>query len=214
MTYLLVISLWPWPPYRFIVPILPFLAPYLLLAIRMLLKRLSFLSGNRWLLLTGLSVLVAANVVFVHSYGVNNRYTSYPSLSGEQVFWSSYEEIFMWLTKNSEPDDVIASGRDTMIYLYTGRPAFLPFVLNPVCMFYGGNCSAIGSGEDLINILGALRPRYLLDVPMPGFSAEKPFSDLVHNLLVDRPGWLKQVYVGSDPRFVIFEIQWHVKPSD
>ena len=213
ISYMFIVCLWPWPPYRFLVPVLPLLLIYMLCAIREMVRRLSSMPGYNSLLVLGLTVLVTINLVLVYRAGQVKRNTGYPylatyvTLNEPLVSWSSYENVFEWLDKHCQPDDVIASGLDSMIYIYTGRRAFRPFIADPTSMFYGLDHPATGTVQDLIQILKVGKPRYLVHTPMPGFSEEKPFTKLLNRLLANRPDWLKPVYIGDDQRFVIYEVQ-------
>ena len=59
----------------------------------------------------------------------------------------------------------------------------------------------------LIRILKDYQPKYLIQTPMPGFSEEKPFAEIINETLIKYPGLLKTVFVGEDKRFLIYEIQ-------
>jgi hypothetical protein len=62
----------------------------------------------------------------------------------------------------------------------------------------------------LIRILKDYQPKYLVQTPMPIFSEEKPFSQIINETLIKYPGLLKTVYVGVDKRFLIYQIQPHL----
>jgi hypothetical protein len=197
------------------VPILPLLLAYLLRMIWLLLQRLRFVPRYRYLLVFGLAVLVTANLVLVYRCSKVRQYIGYPydKLEEPTVFWSSYEDIFGWLTKYGQPDDVIASGFDSMIYIYTGRRAFRPYVADPMSMFYGLDHPTTGTVQDLIQTLEACKPRYLVYTPMPGSIEEKPFNKVLNQLLANRPDLLKPVYIGDDERFVIYELASQMKKT-
>jgi hypothetical protein len=213
--YLFVTCLWPWSPFRFLVPILPLLLAYLLRAIWVMLQGLSFPPRHRYLLAVGLTVLVTANLVLVYRGGQVRHDTSYPydRLQDPPVCWSSYKGIFEWLAKHCQPDDVIASGLDSMVYLYTGCRAFRPYIADPMSMFYGLDRPTTGTEQDLIQILKAGKPRYLVHTPVPGVIEAKPFTKVLNRLLVNQPGWLQPVYVGDDQRFVVYELQSQMEPA-
>jgi hypothetical protein len=207
--YIFVVCLWPWPPYRFLIPVMPLLLVYLVRGISAILRPLSSLPSYRYAVLAGISALVAANLLLLNNYGRVNHSTGFPSngLSGTRVAWSSYQKVFAWITEHSKSDEVIASGLDTMLYLYTGRRSFRPFVARPTALFYGEDNPALGTLKDLEQLLKIYNPRYLVHTPMPGFSEEKPFAELLKQVISKRPALLKPVYVGEDKRFVVFEIQ-------
>jgi hypothetical protein len=208
MSYLLIIILWPWPPNRFIVPILPFIIPNLLHGIWVILRRLSSLNSFKSFNVVAISILLAGNLIFVYLQSKVNQHTGYPlpALSEAKVSWVAYEGIFKWLQENSQPDDVISSGMDSMMYLYTGRRAVRAFVSNSLSLYYGQNSPGTGTIEDLYQIFKTYKPKYLVHTPMPGYGEEKPFAELLDKLRKKNPTWLNAVYVGEDPRFIIFEV--------
>lgn len=122
------------------------------------------------------------------------------------VSWSSYERIFDWLRTNTRVDDVVASGLDTMIYLYTGRQGFRPFQHKPLSMFYGQDSPALGTIEELMQFLDTYHAKYLVHFPMPRFAEEKPSAELIEKVRIQHPDMLKIIYTDIDERFKIFEV--------
>jgi hypothetical protein len=159
----------------------------------------------------GLIILVGANAFSIYRNGQIRLSTGYVSTRATDneplVHWSSFENIFEWLKKHSEPTDVIASPLDSMIYLYTGRRAFRPYDANPVAVFYLQGCPAVGTPEDFIHVLEVFRPKYLAEIPVPGSATKRAFTEFLDRFLVTQPEWLKPVYIDHDPRFVIYEVQ-------
>jgi hypothetical protein len=109
------------------------------------------------------------------------------------------------LQTQSQPDDVIASMEDPMIFLYTGRRAIRPFKITPGLLGYGDDLAAYGSAEDLFNTLRAYKVRYLVKVPIFAFDQDI-INGLISAVQKQYPGSLKQVYLGRDKRFEIFEL--------
>jgi hypothetical protein len=160
--YLCVIIVWPWPPQRFIIPILPFLLSFLFRGIWEMGQKYRFLSNRKLLVTISLIVLLGVNLTLVYQAGKTSRAMGYPYPSSlkEPISWSSYEAIFHWIKNNTQPDDIIASGLDSMVYLYTGRLAFRPFAMNPLALFYFQDTPP-WTMDNLINILRDYQPKYL-----------------------------------------------------
>ena len=152
---------------------------------------------------------MVSNLALLNKNSQIKYLTHFPSncIAGSQVSWSSYKKVFTWVAEHTEPDDVIASGLDTMIYLYTGRKAIRPFVVRPTAMFYGEEGETLGSLKNLEQFFSIYRPRYLVHTPMPLFSEERPFAELIERAISKTPDLLTPVYVGEDNRFVIFQIR-------
>jgi hypothetical protein len=213
--YLLVVLIWPWPPLRFLIPVLPFLLGYLLNWVRNQLPRLAFLASPNVLGSIALSILLSFNIALVHQRIAASSSMHYPFLKhmDHPVSWSSYQKIFQWIIANTEAQDVIASGLDTMIYLYTNRCAFRPYVGRPVSLFYMENGPPLGSVEEIIRCIKVYGTRYLVHTPMPGFGEEGPINDFVDRVQKQYPDWLKTVYLGDDKRFVVFKLQSDHEPK-
>ena len=207
--YLLVVCMWPWPPYRFTLPIMPFFLAYMLRGMSRILRSFSSLPAYRGIVLLVVGGLMVSNLALLNRYSQIKHLTHFPSngIAGSQVSWSSYKKVFTWIAEHTEPDDVIASGFDTMIYLYTGRKAIRPFVVRPTAMFYGEEEEILGSLKNLEQFFSIYNPRYLVHTPMPLFSEERPFAELIERAISKTPALLTPVYVGEDNRFVIFQIR-------
>lgn len=207
--YLLVVCMWPWPPYRFTLPIMPFFLAYMLRGMSRILRSFSSLPAYRGIVLLVVGGLMVSNLALLNRYSQIKHLTHFPSngIASSQVSWSSYKKVFTWIAEHTEPDDVIASGLDTMIYLYTGRKAIRPFVARPTAMFYGEEEEILGSLKNLEQFFRIYNPRYLVHTPMPLFSEERPFAELIERAISKTPALLTPVYVGEDNRFVIFQIR-------
>lgn len=212
--YFGVVLLWPWHPGRFIMPVLPFLLAYVLSVFWQSIPERSY----RWwrkLLFAGLGVFLTANLTLVcySGYICNSKCYPYTWYLKEPLRWSSYEKIFEWLNTHTRPSDVIASGLDSMIYLYTGRVAFRPYIVHPVSLFYGEDSPPLGELQDFCKIMRGYKPRYLVQTAMPGFGEEKPLNELIEKVRTKYPDWLKPVYSGADSHFIIYELQPDLEPA-
>jgi hypothetical protein len=214
ISYIGIILFWPWPPDRFIIIILPFLIGHLVLGIDTIFERLGFKNIFRAAGAVIMIILVTTNLFIVYQNIEDQKRTGYPQIISQasmedSVYWASYEDIFNWVKEHSSPNDVIASGLDSMVYLYTGRQSFRPYVANFISVFYNGNYPAVGTVDEFHRILATYKPKYLIDTPMPGFPEEKYFHTLLQHFLNRYPNALRPVYMGQDTRFKIYEINFH-----
>jgi hypothetical protein len=212
--YLLLILVWSWPPQRFLVPILPFLAVFLVAGAASLLRRLSSSMYFTLVATPCLTMLVLANVTLLARHAEQTNRTGYPlrRASDTPVEWAPYERSLAWLQQNSTPDDIVASSLDSMVSLYTGRAAFRPFVYNPDRLFYADGPPRLMTVSELVANLKHYRPRYLVHTPAPGFAEEKLFDNVLAKLREQYPGWLVVAYRDDDPRFVVFELDASTEP--
>ena len=204
ISYLLLILLWPWPPYRFLVPILPFLLGYFFEGVSGFCQRGKI---RTWYLLSVGLLLIATNCAVLAKYGHEARKFGYPyiTLAQHPASWASYKDVFVWLKTNSLPEDVIASMEDPMIFLYTGRRAIRPFKISPGLLGYGDDLKSYGTAEELWETLKAYEVRYLVKLPILAFDQAR-IDGLISEVQKRYPGSLQQVYTGEDSRFAIFEL--------
>jgi hypothetical protein len=204
ISYPLIILLWPWPPYRFLVPILPFLLGYFFEGVSSFFQRWKI---RIWYLLPVGLLLVATNLTVLSWYVQDVRKFGYPyiALAQNPAAWASYKDIFAWLKANTQPEDVIASMEDPMIFLYAGRWAIRPFKITPGLLGYGDDLQTYGSPEDLFETLKAYEVRYLVKFPVFAFDQAR-IDALISQVQTRYPHSLKPVYTGKDKRFVIFEL--------
>jgi hypothetical protein len=209
VAYGLVIVFWPWPPLRFILPLLPFFLVYFFKGLKLLLPRAAQGTGLRFLASILLTLCIGSNLWLLSQHAAVNSGTGYPAngIFNRNAPWAAYERVFAWIKDHSHPEDVMASGLDTMIYLYTDRRAIRPFSARPTALFYGDDGPKLGTATELERLLSAYKVRYLIQTPMPGFSEEKPLAELLEQAQKLRPGWLGPAYKDSDPRFVVYEVK-------
>ncbi len=214
LAYLVLALTWPWPPNRFLIPLLPILLAFLGDGVRKLLNCLPLWKRSLWPALVLGGLLVFTNLLAVQRVYQNYRQSHYPVLVSkvESLNWQSYQEIFAWIKQNTRPGEVIAYGLDSMLYLYTGRQAFRPFLIKPEVLFYGAKSNP-GDLREFRNFLEVYRPGYLLKTPLPDFSEAKPFANLLREVHERHPGWLTPVFQGQDGRFRIYRIHYDLAPK-
>lgn len=206
--YLLLVSFWPWPPDRFMIPILPLLIGYTLLGVTLLLKHRESQRSWRFAGMAALCLVLAANMICLSRYRSLSHRTGFPQnrLVSDPVRWGAYQRQFDWLRVHTATETVIATEMDPMFYLYTARRGFRPFVSRPGAMFYGSHEPLIGTVDELVAALQSHRPQYVVVTPMQFF--DEPFVRLVQQLRRRHPDWLEPVYRdSSDPRFAIFQVR-------
>src|SRR5262249_14955195 len=110
--YLALICVWPWPPDRFLAPVLPFLAAMLVDGALSLGARLHVSRPAAVVTVVAVVAAIASNGSLVLRYSAESRESGYPyfALPDEPVQWSSFQTAFAWLHEHTRPDDVIAAG--------------------------------------------------------------------------------------------------------
>lgn len=216
LAYVAMICLWPWPPWRFFVPVLPFMIVYISDAYGDIARRFLPNGRHRYLMASVAGGVLALNLAFDVTAGRASRRFGYPyhfapgviDQSSPPVSWIGFEDMFRWVRSHVGPTDVVASGLDTMLSLYAGRPAFRPWVHRPESLFYGSPLAKTGTPDEFLAILKNHGARYLVTFPMENFSEARSFDELVQRVLEEHPGVLTAAYQGADPRFTAYEIRW------
>jgi hypothetical protein len=209
--YFLIICVWPWPPGRFLIPILPFIIVYFFKVLGFVLRKFLSYNSVKLIQISIFSSLIILNLFQISDAIKSQADTHYPyGDSSNNVKWEGFERIFYWIKQNTMQNDIVAYGLDTMNYLYTGRSGIRPFLGRPTSLFYGEKYPATGTIEDLCSILECYRPTYLVESPMPGFSEEKPFNKLINDFSKIYQNCIIPVYVDEDNRFKIYKINYEL----
>jgi hypothetical protein len=200
--YVGLILLWPWPPGRFLVPLIPLLLVFLVRGINRTAMTLPRFARNSLL-----AVLVAAatlsNLAVLRADVVSTRrsgYPAYPRIKHDLPTWNHFEQLFRWVRQHSSANDVLASGLDSMLFLYTDRQAIRPFEPRPMAMFYGDSGQRVGSVEQFVRALRQHHVKFFVRLPMYNFAEEEPLDRLVTETMRKLPGCLKEAYSLSDDR--------------
>lgn len=208
LAYMTLVVLWPWPPLRFLVPIALLstagLAALANEGVSLLPRR-----GRLVVMVLMTTAVVASNLSALRADIALVRKTGYPQpMSDRPVFWRDYEHTFEWIRTNSDRSDVVASGLDSMLYLYTGRQGIRPFEPAPMALIYSVETEPLGSPDTLVSVLLGQRARFLVRLPMPTFVEEPHLNRLIDRVRADRPGCLHERYRNlPDHRFVVYEVR-------
>jgi hypothetical protein len=213
IAYAALTLVWPWPPPRFLIPLLPFLVAASLDAATHAISGLPR-GVNLAVRATGVGILGLAlgmHLVVLGQLSRVIRRTGYPHDLGvltatspnEPARWRDYQALFAWIRANSEPGDVLASGFDTMAYLYTDRQAFRPVPYHPESLYGVSQVPAVVA-DGLRARLRDGAARYLL--LLPGDPDASVVAAAVDAIRTSHPGALQRVYQGEDSRFVVFRV--------
>ena len=209
--YLTVILFWPWPPIRFLIPLLIFFLALPLELLRQALKRQVFFIPGA--IAAGLvTIVLVTNTYFSWQISRMNSRSGYPlpqrqNEKAVEVSWTDFRDLFAWITSHTATDEIIASNFDTMIFLYTGRQGFRPYFDDPKVLFYRVPGASFASSAAMAQVLIAKKTRYLVQTPMPLYAAADYWQNLVEQLQQSYPHWLQLVYTGKDPRFKVFALR-------
>jgi hypothetical protein len=209
LAYLALVCFWPWPPDRFLVPILPFLVAMLIETVFQFVSLRTSARAGRLALATTIAMVVSLNGWMVLQYSSVSRQSHYPyfTMPDAPVAWSDYQSAFEWLSQHTRPGEVVAAGLDTMTALYSDRPTIRPFVPHALSLYYGASDPPLGTAGEMDDTLAKYGARYLLLTPLPSYPMEGAFFDLVYAATDETSSILRPVWQSkNDPRFAIFEV--------
>ncbi len=133
---LIIIVLWPFPPFRYVLPFLPFVIFYAVMGLRALRhfpRRKSHTSDDQGLpALMGFAVwfIVALNLYTNFDY-IGRKFDDSPQKGPRWTrIFAENEPLLQWASQNLPADGAIAGQNPALAYLYTGRKT-VPFD-NPV----------------------------------------------------------------------------------
>lgn len=211
--YLGVVLLWPWPPSRFLAPIVPFALLYSLLLIQSLTKFLSrrWLGHKEHLMRLVMTIIVATSLLLNWSIDVVSLRDTFtydltfpPAIPNPGIKWKINLEMFKWVRENIPANAIVAADYDPMIYLYTQRKAIRVFVPNPLESLYAPEhfrAHAIHP-DAMVQILKDNQIDYLILTPM----IEPFMSQLVPKIQDKYPGFFSMVFRSSDNMSFVFKI--------
>jgi hypothetical protein len=207
--YIALILIWPWPPNRFLVPVVPLILAFLVRGINRASVRLPRALRHALLSAVLAGAVLSNLTVIVEDIASTRRsgYPQFPGISDDPPEWNHFEELFRWVRQNSSARDLLASGLDTMLFLYTDRHAVRPFELQPVALFYGDSRPPAGTVEEFVGALRRQHVSFFVRVPMIGFTEEAPLERLLTDTMRKFPGCLTEAYsVPGDPQFAAFAV--------
>ncbi len=206
LLYTALILLWPWEPSRYAIPLVPVVVFAVLLAThrlgrppvrasephdaappaggttvapRMLRLRRAAAWIPAWLI-----VLMAA--FWLRAFApVRDDVIRVPYMAWLDYGWDGFEETTRWITDNTPPDAVLATGYDPLYALGTRRHAVRPWLHQPWTYFYArdGRGPDIGTADVVLPALDSLGVRYLIIDPLGGYAEEPVAGPLFDDLL-------------------------------
>lgn len=207
--YLAMVLVWPWPPFRFIIPVLLFLLCYAVEGIGRIFRKVPLRASGKPLAALVSGLLIAFNIWHVCAVGVFNKSMSYPTMATSwqsPARWRSFLDAFDWIKSNTRSTDVIAGYFDSMAFLYTDRKAFRPMVVTPASPYYGVKLPVV-TPDELLRHLGVGNGSYVLCTPFDRFGGTASLLQMVEKIRAAHPGIVEHVYSGKDGRFAIYRVQ-------
>lgn len=216
LAYLTWLLVWPWPPWRFVVVVLPFLFFYVLKIGAFLLSLLSRLCsvGKREALVGMVTVvLVSTNLILSLTLDVamvretlHYGWSVPPPTPHPGPRWDEIQNLCKQIKSNTPADAKLATVPDLLCYLYSERRAINYFMFNPIESFYVPRSSSkhVSTGPtEIVQTLRAHDIQYL--VSFPGFES-LTIRGYLKWLQHRYPGFLSPVHRSATGSMTIFKV--------
>jgi hypothetical protein len=186
---------WPLFQPRYVLPLAPFLlAPLLGIALTPAVGRVRRGIGRAVVAALAVAAVAGqgASLARVHHSGL----PALEQVSDDSVTWDDVELALAWIRAYTQPDDVLGTVHDPLLYLYTGRSAVraYPSLRRP-------------DPSQVTAELATSGVRYLVDLPVPDVGLWAPARDAWERWLLDNASALEPVYSGAGGRIRVWRLQ-------
>jgi hypothetical protein len=203
--YFLPVLLHPWPPNRFLLPVMALFTAFLLTQSGIVLKKI--LPSWHTPALGIVIITVILNVAVVRMYHYRNSETGYPMAYFKMPpQWPSVQEAFAWIDGNTDEQAVIACWLDPMVWLYTGRRAIRFNVFRPAAWFYEENSDLVEESEVMLERLQTHRADFLLDIRKSSLRIDVMTREKLRELVDRKPPAMEKAFTSSDQGVSVYRI--------
>jgi hypothetical protein len=210
----LVVAL-PFPPDRYLIPLVPGIYFFLFCGVQVAQFHLSNLTKSetrRKSLCHSVGVIFALVVLlqvgWLFHYFFNKDVATTRVWFGKRLpaSWQGFSETFEWIRNNTDETTVLATVRDPMYYLYTGRRSVQPTIHRPATYLYRYGRAALdmGSPDEIKAELKSLGVGFLITHVLNGDG--EPDAKLWADLIRSYNNRLKLVFVSSDAKHHIYAL--------
>jgi hypothetical protein len=205
----------PFSPERYLIPLVPWIYFFSFSGVQAAqfhLRNLTKSEARKKSLCHSVGVIFALVVVlqvgWLFHYLLNKDATTTRVWFGKRLAasWQGFSETFEWIRNNTAESTVLATVRDPMYYLYTGRRSVQPTLYRPATYLsrYNGAVLDLGSPDEIKADLKSLGVGFLIRHVLNGDGEEgtKFWTDLIRSYN-DR---LKLVFISSDAKHRIYAL--------
>lgn len=187
---LALITLWAWPPLRFLVPLLPFA---LWLSLNTLPTRFA---------VTILALLTLGGAWASHGISTHATRTGFwIPLNHSVEPWPHLAEQFTRLRALTPPNALLQSNLDPTVYLYTGRHAVRGFEANASLAWYFPDRPPLGPPAQFLPSLHKQGVTHVFEVNWPWFLESRPLRDIM-----EKAAWTP-LAASPDGQYRLFELR-------
>jgi hypothetical protein len=207
---------WVFPPFRFLIPILPFLLFFCYLGISHFFGTVvGSPTGAR--MVTQCCVIVLAlflmHVLFAQARNtMQYRVASFPYVENDD--WNEIVSLSRWISGNTPEDAILVGNLDPVWFLSTGRKSLWGFVPRPFELNYSANPQdPLGSDYEFVQNLLRERADYLMRTPDRQYRGNYR-NGMIDRLASDYPDAVTLQVQGQDTGYRVYRIDRGKLASD
>lgn len=208
--------LWPWPPARFMSPLLPLLILPVIQGWNWVIRRLN--QGGRTsaaIRLAGLAFLVVSVAFkdYMIARQTNQLGMVYPHARG-QANWGDYEGMYRWVNANLPEEAVVNCILDPTLYLYTGRRAVRGYTLNAGrLVYFDDQEKPLGGVSEFLRKTDILGVTHVVFLSNRFFSESAFFKRLIEEVKWEYPGLLELLKTGPNGAYRVWAVNRALLPE-
>jgi hypothetical protein len=215
--YLGLVIAWPFPPERYLIPLVPAIYFFLFRGVQDAKFQLSGLMTSQTrkkivhhMVRVAFALLVVLHLGWTANYLFNKDISTTRVWFGKRLpaSWQGFLETFEWVRNNTQESAVLATVFDPLYYLYTGRRSIQPGFYKPATYYYpyGKAVPDAGSPYELKAQLKSLGVQFLITHPLSGNGEGDDYSKLWTALIRSYNESLQLVFVSSDAKHRIYAL--------
>jgi hypothetical protein len=202
--YFVAVIVWPWPPVRFLLPMLPLVWAFCVAALfrapgtKSARRAVAVTAGALCLLVIGSNVGLSA----MRAREARESGVPMPRRQDVPAQWRDFQDLFAAVRTHTPPGAVVATVVDPMVYLYADRFGTFAYELNSIGLYYSSQRWI--TADRMQEYARAEGASYVLRLPIPAWN----YDEIERGLDSWRQArqQLESVYRGRDDRFELLHI--------
>ena len=217
LLYLALVIAWPFPPARYLIPVVPAIYFFLLRGVQSAevdLQNLMTAESRKKILHHWVRGTFAL-IIVLHAGWISNYLLSKDETTTRVWFgarlpasWQGFSETFEWIRNNTDESAILATLYDPMYYLYTGRRSIQPALHNPRAYFYpyGHAVPDVGSSDEIRGELKSLGVGFLVVHRLNDDEEQSAYSRLWAELIRSYRNRPELMFISSDYKHRIYAL--------
>lgn len=207
--YAALLLLWLFPPFRFLVPLFPFLLFFCYAGINHFVGTvIGSPAGAR---VVGQCCAVFLALFLMHGLFLEARKTTQYQVATlpdqENNDWNEITALSRWISGNTPEDAILAGNMDPIWFLSTGRKAVWGFIPHPYELIYSANPQdPLGTYSEFVQNLVRVRADYLMRTSDRQYSGGNDRNNMIDRFASEYRGAVTLEMLGQDSEYRIYRI--------